>query len=1195
MTFQPRYIVLHHSATDPTASLEDIKLAHLSRGFDDIGYHWLIYEDGSIRSARPENIEGAHALGFNSESIGICLIGNYNQSTLNKECLSTLIKLLYLLCSVYKISIENILTHQAVDKKLNSGRKTECPGQNIISELSNILSIVNNELVSLPLYQADFRASFILEPPYISKLVILSGRLYNVGLETWESDITRNDFPYRIGIKVFNNENKLIWEGREVITKTIASGNYFDFITIIPRINLATGVNRVVLAVVKEGCFWFNESGDSSFEIELDLSEEYHDNNSKNIITKYSQRFTDFKLSLNSENKIEIKANLLNSGSIAWDNTIKNSANIVGAYDLLIKITSITNQSYSHEELINLPAIMIEPGMKVPITTEITMDKVPFGNYLIHFDVVKHSKFRFSELGHNTAVLGFWFHEDNQIPVPIAIKEEPIEKTGFEATLHDFSINFRYGFILGLKGKLENTGTKEWNNITDLADKPTRLGIRLFSLNGERRLAWESRFNLPHKYIQPKEILPIEIDFNLFGLSAGSYEVIVDVVKDRCFWFSNSSEVGLFQTAININEQANTRSLISEINYEAKTKASEVKVLVVAPTLPLFDRETGGKRLLAILKLLREQGFELQFTYEEPGLVVDVDRYLSALNKLGITIHSNPTGVIADLTPNSIDVALLCWHACASRHIDLIRITQPKAKVIIDTVDVHWVRESRGVEAGELGFTESDLQQRKSSEIEVYRKADVIWVVTEDDRQALHTEIPDSRSVIVSNMSEKFTNFSDNKNADGMLFLGGFNHPPNEQAALRAYEAINEYRRRVGNNIKFYIVGSNPTDAIKAIHDGKLNIVCGYVENLDEYYKSCRALIAPITYGAGIKGKVCDAICAGLAVITSKLGNEGLNLIDRKEIFLAENIDDYVCAIDDIFSDRFDLDVIKSKALEKVLRITGYESARKPITYSLIVPPVTVAIVSYNKCHLLDKLLDSLFKLTYYPDLLVSVWLNGCKDGSLELVEEFSRLYPDKFEFHYNTENEFFVRPNNKIIEKHLGRDIVLVNNDIEIISKDWLLELQQAAYTSDFVGAAGGKILDENRIISEAGAIIYDTGLGENIGRGAPENSKEFDLVRYVGFVSGCMLYMRRDMIDKYGAFDDDFHPMYYEDCEWQYRLHLHGIRSIYTPRAKAIHREGSSAGTDTSKGMKRYQEINRSKFLSKFAGHSITALNKI
>lgn len=70
-------IIIHCSATPEGEdyTVEQIRQAHLARGFSDIGYHYVIYRDGSVHTGRPEHISGAHCLGHNSISIGVCYIG----------------------------------------------------------------------------------------------------------------------------------------------------------------------------------------------------------------------------------------------------------------------------------------------------------------------------------------------------------------------------------------------------------------------------------------------------------------------------------------------------------------------------------------------------------------------------------------------------------------------------------------------------------------------------------------------------------------------------------------------------------------------------------------------------------------------------------------------------------------------------------------------------------------------------------------------------------------------------------------------------------------------------------------------------------------------------------------------------------------------------------------------------------------
>lgn len=70
-------IIVHCSATPEGrhTTVEEIKQWHLQRGWKDIGYHYVIYLDGTIHRGRPESVEGAHCSGYNKNSIGVCYIG----------------------------------------------------------------------------------------------------------------------------------------------------------------------------------------------------------------------------------------------------------------------------------------------------------------------------------------------------------------------------------------------------------------------------------------------------------------------------------------------------------------------------------------------------------------------------------------------------------------------------------------------------------------------------------------------------------------------------------------------------------------------------------------------------------------------------------------------------------------------------------------------------------------------------------------------------------------------------------------------------------------------------------------------------------------------------------------------------------------------------------------------------------------
>ena len=140
------WIVLHHSASDFDATIADIERWHRERGFDDIGYHWVIDRDGLIWEGRSEQIIGAHARGLNAESLGVCCIGNFETSEPTPPMVEALIRLLVSIAYRYQVSSQKIIGHQDVCNLRSEATPTECPGKQLAQLLPMIRERVAQEL-----------------------------------------------------------------------------------------------------------------------------------------------------------------------------------------------------------------------------------------------------------------------------------------------------------------------------------------------------------------------------------------------------------------------------------------------------------------------------------------------------------------------------------------------------------------------------------------------------------------------------------------------------------------------------------------------------------------------------------------------------------------------------------------------------------------------------------------------------------------------------------------------------------------------------------------------------------------------------------------------------------------------------------------------------------------------------------------
>lgn len=134
----PTHIVIHHSATDQSVTFAMIREHHKSRGWDDIGYHFVIDPNGVIIEGRAENVVGAHALGLNQTSLGICCIGNFEEIDPNPAQLSALKDLLCRLTQKYHITPDKVLGHCDVTGPERENRKSLCPGKKLYSLLEHL-------------------------------------------------------------------------------------------------------------------------------------------------------------------------------------------------------------------------------------------------------------------------------------------------------------------------------------------------------------------------------------------------------------------------------------------------------------------------------------------------------------------------------------------------------------------------------------------------------------------------------------------------------------------------------------------------------------------------------------------------------------------------------------------------------------------------------------------------------------------------------------------------------------------------------------------------------------------------------------------------------------------------------------------------------------------------------------------------
>ncbi|MCI8455143.1 MAG: glycosyltransferase [Lachnospiraceae bacterium] len=310
-------------------------------------------------------------------------------------------------------------------------------------------------------------------------------------------------------------------------------------------------------------------------------------------------------------------------------------------------------------------------------------------------------------------------------------------------------------------------------------------------------------------------------------------------------------------------------------------------VLFIDHYVPTFDKDAGSKTTYQYIKMFLKKGYAVKFLgdnflHEEP--------YSTTLQQMGVEILYGPeyqAGIWDWFLKNKdeIDFAYLNRPHIAVKYVDFLR-QNTQIKRIYYGHDLHFLREYREYELTGDIQKKRDSDYWRSIEFSLMEKAAVSYYPSQTETEAIHAVNPALRlKAITAYVFEDFLERipMDFTRREGLLFVGGFAHPPNADAVLWfAKEIFPLIRARF--RVPFYVVGSKVTEEIKALEQPDNGIIVkGFVseEELFRLYASCRVVVVPLRYGAGVKGKVVEAIYNGAPVVTTSIGAEGIPEADR--------------------------------------------------------------------------------------------------------------------------------------------------------------------------------------------------------------------------------------------------------------------------------------------------------------------------
>lgn len=363
----------------------------------------------------------------------------------------------------------------------------------------------------------------------------------------------------------------------------------------------------------------------------------------------------------------------------------------------------------------------------------------------------------------------------------------------------------------------------------------------------------------------------------------------------------------------------------------AATHRARRRVLIVDATTPTPDQDSGSLRMVNLMRVFADLGCQVSFL---PDNRAWIDGYTRALQELGVEALYSPYAAdpvrLFRERGREFDLIVLSRHYVASSYVGLARLYAPQARLAFDTVDLHYLREQRAAELEGKAELARHAAVTRAQELKLIRECDVTLVVSPVEQDLLSRDAPGARVEVVSNVHDVYGCRRAFAARRDLVFVGGFQHPPNTDAVTWFVAEVLPLALKELPDLRFHVIGSKVPDAIRALA-GEHVLVHGFVEDIAPYMDDCRISVAPLRYGAGVKGKVNMAMSYGLPVVATPIAVEGMHVAAGSDVLVAGDAAAFAAAVVRLYRDEALWNTLSANGLANVERHFSFAAAREAV------------------------------------------------------------------------------------------------------------------------------------------------------------------------------------------------------------------------------------------------------------------------
>lgn len=351
------------------------------------------------------------------------------------------------------------------------------------------------------------------------------------------------------------------------------------------------------------------------------------------------------------------------------------------------------------------------------------------------------------------------------------------------------------------------------------------------------------------------------------------------------------------------------------------------RILFADATYPTPDQDAGSAVADGWMRIFVGLGYHVTFVGVDNFIASP--KYTQRLERMGVYCPRRPYfDTLADFLAtqvNTYDLNVVIRYDRGQRLYDILDALGDTRPRIFMPCDLHYLREHRRAILDNSMPALLQSLKTKYEEYTVMLQAALICVHSELERTEILATIP-SLSVevtpIMYDVPGRTTGFADRRD---VLFVGGFRHPPNADGILFFVHDVWPLVLREIPDLVLHVVGSNITAEIAALASTSVHIH-GFVENLDPLLDHVRLTIAPLRYGAGVKGKVTMSMCNGIPVVGTTVAFEGMALTHGSEMLCGDSAAELAGHVVRAYSDESLWHTLSNGAVARARREYSIES-----------------------------------------------------------------------------------------------------------------------------------------------------------------------------------------------------------------------------------------------------------------------------